>query len=45
MLKTSRRKIVTAEERKTVHWKVNLDLKISYTDVQLQEQVMHKKLT
>ena len=33
MLKTSKRNIVTVEKSKNVLWKVNVDLRISYTNV------------
>ena len=45
MPKTSKRKNVTVEKEKNVRWKVNEDLKISYTNVQLQQQVTHEKFT
>ena len=44
MLKTSKRNIVTVEKSKNVRWKVNVDLRISYTNVQLQQQVIHEKV-
>ena len=45
MQRTSKRKNVTGEKRKNVHWKVNVNLKISYTTVQLQQQVTHEKFS
>ena len=33
------------EKSKIVRWKVNADLRISYTNVQLQQQVIHERLT
>ena len=43
--KTSKREIVTVEKRKNVRWKLIVDLEISYTNVQLQQQVIHEKFT
>ena len=43
MLKTSKRNIATAEKSKNVRCKVNVDLRISYTNVQLQQQLIHEK--
>ena len=45
MLKRSKQNIVTVEKSKNVRWKVNVDLRISYTNVQLQQQVIHEKFT
>ena len=45
MLKTRKRNIVTIQKSKNVRWKVNVDLRISYTNVQLQQQVIHQKFT
>ena len=45
MLKTRKRNIVTIQKSKNVCWKVNVDLRISYTNVQLQQQVIHQKFT
>ena len=45
MLKSSKRNIVTVEKSKNVRWKVNVDLRISYTNVQLQQQAIHKMFT
>ena len=33
------------EKSKIVRWKVNADLRISYTNVQLQQQVIHERFT
>ena len=45
MLKTSKRSIVTVEKSKNVRWKVNVDLRISYTNMYLQQQVINEKFT
>ena len=43
--KTSKRKTATSEKRKNARWKLNVDLKISCTNVWLQQQVIHETFT
>ena len=38
-------KHLTVEKSKNVRWKINVDLRISYTNVQLQQHVIDEKVT
>ena len=45
MLKRIKQNIATVEKSKNVRWKVNVDLRVSYANVQLQQQVKQEKFT
>ena len=44
MLKTTTRMIANVEKGKNARWKVYVDLKISYPNLQLQQRVIHENL-